>query len=494
MRIAIGAFQHEANSFCTFPAELASFGHHVLVRGEQVLAEAAGTATETAGAVSVLARRQDVEIVPLLAAKASSSGPLTEETYRTLRNELLARLSAELPVDGVLLALHGAMLAEGEPDATGELLEAVRGVIGPDVPLVGTLDLHANVTQRMAHRANALVGYHTAPHVDLLETGVSAARILLGMLDGHLHPTMAVERLPLIVPAENARHNEGPLSDVIQMALDLERDGKALHASVFPVQPWLDIEDVGCATLVVTDGNADGAKRHAQRLAEALWLRRQGFAPSLVSADEAVGRALAGPERTVVFCDSADAPSSGATGDSTVILQALLRAEPFIATALLNVVDPQAVARAIQAGVGNEVTTLVGGSIAPNLFAPVEFTGAVKTISDGAFRFKGPGMRGVTHHMGRTVVLQRGSLYLVVMERGVTQWDPQLYRSLGLEPTDARIVQVKSPAAFRAAYGGIMDEVIIIRSPGAASPDLPALPWKHIRRPIYPLDPDTQWP
>ncbi|MHB0856083.1 MAG: M81 family metallopeptidase [Anaerolineae bacterium] len=494
MRIALGVFQHEANSFCTFLADLASFAHYQLARGPQLMEDAQGTATEAAGALGVLTTRSDVEIAPLLAAKANSSGPLTESTYRTLRAEMLERLAAALPVDGVLLVLHGAMVADHEPDATGELLASVREMIGPQAILVGTLDLHANVTQRMAHMANALVGYHTAPHVDLLETGVSAARLLLGALDGHIHPTMAVQRLPLIVPAENARHNAGPLSEVIQMALDLERDGQALHASVFPVQPWLDIEDSGCATLVVTDGDPSGAQRQAMRLAEALWLRRQEFVPDLMPPDEAVRRALAGGDRTVVFCDSADAPTSGATGDSTVILRALLQAEPFSPMALLNIVDTQAVAHAIQAGVGNEVTTSVGGRLAPNYFEPITFTGVVKTISDGAFRFKGPGMRGVTHRMGKTVVLQRTNLFLVVMERGVSQWDPQLYRSLGLEPADARIVQVKSPAAFRAAYADIMDEVAIIASPGASSPDLPRLPWKRIAHPIFPLDPDIQWP
>ena len=149
--------------------------------------------------------------------------------------------------------------------------------------------------------------------------------------------------------------------------------------------------------------------------------------------------------------------------------------------------------KAIEAGVGATVTVEVGGSLAPGYFFPVTFTGYVKTISDGTFIFKGPGMRGVPHHMGRTVVLVRDGIHLVVMERGVSQWDPQLYRCLGQEPTDARMVQVKSPMAFRAAYEGIYNEVIVVSALGAASPDLVSLPWKRLPRPIYPLDPDIDW-
>jgi microcystin degradation protein MlrC len=165
--------------------------------------------------------------------------------------------------------------------------------------------------------------------------------------------------------------------------------------------------------------------------------------------------------------------------------------------ALANVVDPRVVALAIEAGVGETIRVEVGGSLAPQYFAPVAMAGYVKAISDGTFTFKGPGMRGVPHHMGRTVVLVNEGIQLVVMERGVSQWDPQMYRCLGLEPADARLVQVKSPMAFRAAYREILgdeDAVIVVAAPGASNPDLCSLPWVHLPRPIYPLDPGTSWP
>ena len=494
MRVAVGIMAHEANTFSPHMTDLDDFRHHQYVRGPEFLKNLEGKATEEAGALSVLGAEPGCEIVALSAARAMSGGPVKGEVFRMLLGELLSRLKQAAPADGVYLVLHGAMMAEGFPDATGEILRAVREAVGPDIPVVGTLDLHANVTERMVAAATALVGYHTAPHVDLYEAGVSAARILLGAIRGEIKPVMSLVRLPLIVPAENARHTDGPLSEVLALALAAEKERRALHAAVFAVQPWMDAEDVGCSVLVVGDGDTRAAHREAELIARAFWARRSAFVPMLVPPDEAVANALGRERGLVVFCDSADAPTSGSTGDSTVILEAMLRAGPPEESVLLNIVDPPAVAQAISAGVGNEVTVEVGGKMAPAFWSPVLFSGYVKMISDGIFRFKGPGMRGVIHSMGRTVVLVQRGIHLVVMERAVSQWDPQLYRSLGEEPADARIVQVKSPAAFRAAYGPLADEILIIESPGPASPKLGALPWKHLRRPIYPLDKDVAWP
>lgn len=493
MRIAIGSLSHEANTFCPNLTTLDDFASRGLRRGEAMLEGVAGTNTEAAGALSVLAQRADCQVIPTLAAHALSGGPVVAEAFHALLDDLLQRLRAALPVDGVLLVLHGAMMSTDDPDATGAILQAVRRVVGPQVPIVGTLDLHANVTERMVEYADALIGYHTAPHVDMFDAGETAARILLATVDGASRPRMALARLPLIVPAENARHTDGPLSEVIAMARELESTGAILHGGVFAVQPWLDISGVGCSVAVVTDGDADAAAQHAQRLARAFWERREAFQPDLAAPEEALRRALARPSGTVVLCDSADAPTSGSTGDSTVILRAALAAEPLAGRVLLNVVDAPAVSRAIAAGVGSTVTVLVGGSRAPAFFEPVEFTGYVKTISDGVFRFKGPGARGTVQNMGRAVVLTRGEIHLVVMERPVSQWDPELYRSLGEEPSDARAVQVKSPAAFRAAYGQFMEEAIIVASRGPSTPDLMSLPWRNIRRPLYPFDPDVRY-
>lgn len=492
MRIALGVLSHEANTFSPRATTWEDFATHWLRRGPEVLRGLEGLNIEEAGAISVLATA-GCTVLPTFAARALSGGPVTAVAFRRLKGELLSALRAALPVEGVFLVLHGAMMAEDDPDATGAILQAVRELVGPEVPIVGTLDLHANVTARMVAQATALVGYHTAPHIDMGTTGQAAARLLMQTIQGQITPRMALVRLPLLLPPENARHTEGPLAEVLGLALELERAGKALHAGIYPVQPWMDTPDMGCATVVITTGDEAAARAHAQALAQALWERRHAFTPDLLAPDEAVRRALAHPSGTVVLCDSADSTTSGSTGDSTTILQALLRAAPIQEACLLNVVDAAVVAQAIAAGIGAEVTAQVGGKLAPRYFTPVAFTGYIKTISDGVFSFRGPGMRGMAYSMGRTVVLVRGGIHLVVMERAVSQWDPQLYRSLGLEPREARIVQVKSPAAFRAAYQGIMEEVLLVAAPGAADPRLATLPWQHLPRPIYPLDAEMDW-
>jgi microcystin degradation protein MlrC len=488
MRIAFGAFQHEANSFCPQPTTMESFKGNWLKYGDELLTEPRGAATEDNGALSVFRECPDCQLVPLLGAKAGSGAAIEGAAYRVLRDDMLQRLRLALPVDGLFLVLHGAMMAEGVDDASGDLLAKARELLGPRVPIVATLDLHANVTALMARSATALIGYHTAPHIDLYETGQKGARIMMETLQGKIHPTMALVRLPLIVPAENARHTDGPLSIIINRALELEQSGAILHGGISAVQPWMDAPDVGCAVVVVTDNQLDKAREYALEMGTTFWQHRADFIPELLSPASAVQRALAGEERIVILCDSADAPSSGSTGDSSAILQALLASDIGHQVVLANVVDAAAVAVACNAGVGQQVTVQIGGTLAPQYFKPVAYSGYVKSLYDGIFRFKGQGMRGVVHRMGRTAVLVHEGIHLVVMERGVTQWDPELYRSSGLEPTDARMVQVKSPAAFRAAYKDIADEIIIVDAPGAASPKLTALSWRRLGRPIYPLD------
>ena len=413
------------------------------------------------------------------------------DVFETIRDDLVARLRAAGPVDGVFLVLHGAMVVDGLDDGTGEILRAVRAVVGPEVPVVGTVDLHANVTDRMASTATALVGYHTAPHIDQAETGLRGLALLRDTIAGKVQPVCALRRLPMLLPGETARTTDGPYAEVMESAQRLARRPDVLDASVFSVQPWLDVQDVGCSVVVIADGDRDLAGREADRLADAFWERRHGFDVTLTPTSAAIHAALSSEHRPFVLADSADAPSSGAPGDSTVVLRELVDAGPE-RDCYHNVVDARAVEAMIAAGVGQIVTLSVGAKQAPALYAPVELTGRVRLISDGDFAEKGPGRGGLLHR-GRTGVLQVGHIHLVVMERAVRQWDPELYRSLGLEPLDAQIVVVKSPAGFRAAYEPIAAEIVLLDATGVCSPRLRSLPFKHVRRPLYPLDEFDAW-
>ena len=492
MRVAVGCFVQESHSFSPVPGSWAHFGQREVLRGQAVVETVAGTKSELAGVFDV-AQRHEIQLAWLMAASASSSaGPMLRGVFEAIRDELLERLHKAGPVDGVLLVLHGAMIAEGCEDATGEILRAFRAEIGPDVPLVCTLDLHANVTQHMVDQVTALAGYHTAPHVDHHETGQRGMGLMFKTLSGRAQPFIALRRLPMILPGETARTTDGPLAEVMEQVKGLVEQPGILDSSVFSVQPWLDVYDVGCSVVVVADRDRQLAEKEADRLADEFWKRRHRFGVKLAPTAGAIHSALESDRRPFILADSADAPSSGAPGDSTVVLEALLNAQP-TKDCYLNIVDPEAVEKMIQAGVGQELTLQVGARFASALYHPVELTGWVKLISDGDFVQKGPGLQGVTIHGGRTGVLRIGHIYVVVMERPVLQWDPELYRSVGLEPRDAQIVVVKSPAAFRAAYEPLAAEVLILDAPGVSTPNLRSLPFERVRRPLYPLDEFENW-
>ena len=468
------------------------FGPQHIARGSEIFARFAGTETEIGGALDY-ADQCGFEVVPLLFAHASSSaGRVQAEVFSAILEELIERIRRVLPVDGVLLVLHGAMVADTHEDATGEILRSVREVIGSDVPLVGTLDLHANVTEHMVHQATGLVGYHTAPHVDQAGTGKRAMSLLSEVAAGRARPVTALRRLPMILPGETARTTDGPLAEVMTLLHKVAGYPNILDLSVFSVQPWLDVGDVGCSVLVIADGDGAAAAAEADRLAQTFWDRRRRFEVELVPTADAIRLALDSDRHPYVLADSADAPSSGAPGDSTIVLRALLDARP-VRECYVNIVDPEAVASMVSAGVGQEITLSVGACFGSHLYDPVEATGRITLICDGDFLQKGPGFHGEILHRGLTGVLRIGCVQLVVMEKAVRQWDPELYRSAGLEPRDAQIVVVKSPAGFRAAYEPFAAEIQILDAAGVCSPKLRNLPFQKVSRPLYPLDEFEEW-
>ncbi len=426
----------------------------------------------------------------------SSTGPIVREVHEGIRDDMIARLReahAQAPLDGVFLSMHGAMSADGYDDATGDVIRAVREVVGAHVPIVVTLDLHANITHRMAAASDALVGYLTFPHIDLYETGQRGMTLLLRAIETKTRLVTVVAKLPLIVPAENAQTTNGVIHELMQSALAQVGHNGILDLSFFPMQPWMDVPEAGCAIVVVAEPlHVLDAELLANTLAESWWLRRDEHAVDLAQTDAIIAAALASEHKPWVFADSADAPSSGAPGDSSVTIAALLHIQP-TKDCYTNIVDPAAVAKMIEAGVGNEVTVMLGASSGTALYAPVAVTGKVRLISDGDFVHRAKGLRGQVMRRGRTCVLQCGHVFIVVMELACLQWDRELYKSVGLDPADAHIVIVKSPAGFRADYEPIAAEVRVLDAPGVCTPNLLSLPYKRIPRPMHPFDAVSRW-
>jgi microcystin degradation protein MlrC len=492
LRVAIGQFMEESNTFVRQRADLEHFRATQLLYGAEIVERLRGTRAEVGGFLDTLAPA-GVEVIPTVAANAVSSGPVTRALFEHVKDALLARLAGAGPVDGVLLALHGAMVLEDAPDGEGELLAAVRKAIGPAIPLVATLDLHATITPRMVQEADALVGYDTYPHIDLYETGAKAAALLLRAVRGEVHPVTLFARSPMLVPAEGMGTLDQPMAGLMAEAKRLEKRPGVLAVSLFPVQPWLDIPETGFVVMAVADGRRRAAEIEpmVRQLCWQAWENRRRFTADLLPVDEAIRRALAEEGGPFVLSESADSTGSGSPGDSAHVLGRLL-ALGVRERCLVTVVDAPAVARAIAAGVGTDVAATVGGTLEPRYNRPVALTGRVRILSDGRFVSTDKKTAGVEVQMGRAAVIEVGRIAILATERPAFTFDPALYRSVGLEPRDAKIVVVKSPLQFRDGYGAFARACWVVDTPGPSTARLERLDWRHRSRPLFPFDDDFE--
>ncbi len=497
IRIVTGGIAQETNTFQWEPTTLADFGKgsSEIVRGQEILA-LAGTGTIYGGIVTEAARL-GVELIPTTYGAAVPGGRVARAAFDALQGEILDGIRAALPVDGVLLGLHGAMALEDADDGEGPLIAAVRAIVGPGVPIMAPLDLHTNLSDAMMAGADAFVGYKAYPHTDTPETGAQALRMLAATIRGEIAPTMAYARLPLIAPNQSMVTTwQSPLKEAIDRARAMEEEPGVVAATVLGGFPFADVPFAGVATIVVTDADPALARRYADELAAMCWERRERFAihPTLPAA--AIAEALAGvPGSVYVLADIADSGASGTAGDGTVILAALLAAGARSA-AVAQIMDPAAVAACITAGVGSTVTLNVGGKHDRLHGEPVEVTGVVRLIHAGGFVQAGPMGRGRPASRGRTVVLELGGpggIELQLTDLRGHPNDLNYFRAFGIEPTERRILVLKSAAHFRAAFEPIATKVIEVEAPGISSPDLHGFPYQRLRRPIFPLDPETRW-
>ena len=489
MAIALASLHQESNTFSPVPSHYADFAP---VFDAEVLDRHRGKLTEAGGIIEVL-EGAGQRVIPIGAAWAITQNRLVRADFERLAGEFVARLKQAGDCDGVIFDMHGSMCAEGEDDVEGYLLGRFREVLGPKTPIVITLDLHANITRAMIERSTAVVGYHTYPHIDMYETGVKAARLLLRILDGEVKPVMRWRKLPLIVNAENSQTSSGPFHKLIGKAKRWEAGAEAEAVSVFPVQPWMDIAEMGSAVVVVTSGHEKRADRLAAQLAQKFWDSRHKFAVKLTPPTEAIAGALKVKGGPVVLAESSDSTGSGSPGDSTGVLKHLVRA-PLTGPAAIYLVDPEAVARLRAAGVGATVTLPIGGKLDRKNSKPVKVTGRVRLISDGRWTARARGYNtGIETAMGTSVVFEVGLVRILTSERSAMTVDPELFRSHGIDPVWCQIVVVKSPNGFRAAYEPLARKIYLVDTPGVSTANLRSLPWKRIARPIFPLDADVEY-
>lgn len=493
MRIAIGQLWQETNTLNPIATTRADFEAFGVVRGN-ALVEQMADMNELGGFIQSLRKwPEKPEIVGLVRLPAWPAGTATAETFAWLRREMLEAIRAALPVDAVLLALHGSMAAEGTPDVEGDILEAVRAMVGQKVPLVATLDLHANITERMVRNSDALVLYHTAPHIDVFETGVRGAAALRRILDGS-RPVTAFQKLPLVVPAERA-NTQDPASvsfGLRERLQALERDPRILSAGLATVQPWLDLPEFGTSVLVVSDGDRQLAERNCSEIAEFVWVHRREYLPELVSIEDGVRAASEEKEGLVVLSDSADATTSGAPGDSNHLLREMLKYD-WPRPALVTLVDPELVAECARRGVGSDFAAALGGKRDSRNSTPLTVTVRIEKLFQAKFIMSGHLAKNMPVDMGPSAVLRVGNIHILVTTRTGPHFAPQFFQSAGIDPFAAQLLVAKSPCGFRAAYASRASKIFVVRAPGCAPSDFWRYPYHNIPRPLWPWDEIADW-
>jgi len=486
--VAVASIIQETNTFSAWTSSLADFEVQGLWVGADAARHSAGSNTEFAGALEAVAEAGAVGR-PLVRAWAMSGGILDAHAFAALQRLLVDALTAEGPFDALVLCLHGALVAENESHADLALIRAARSVVGDGVPVVVTLDLHANVIEAMVREADALIGFHTYPHVDQADTGKRAAQLALRMAGGNPEAigTVVVKR-PMLLPAETQVFAEQPMRGIRERADELT-GGPILDVSIFPVQPWLDVPGLGFAVTVTSSGDREVACSVASAVADAAWTAREGFHVELVALDDAIADLRpangSGPRLLV---QSADSPTAGATGDDASVIAALDR-DGGVLQAIATVVDAAAVAACWDAGPGGPVQTPLGAALDARWSEPFLMRGRVLRVGDDPVVLAGESMTGQAISLGRWATIDNGNgLRVLVTERAAPTFDPQGFRHAGLEPSEADVVVVRSAALYRAGFAGLYSDAVVLDLPGASTPRFSHLEFIHAPRPLFPID------
>lgn len=488
LRIAVGSISQETNHFVTIRTDLSLFQSSIFLEGDALFALA--NSNHEVGGMLKVCREAGVEVVPLLAARSVSGGPLTAECYQYLRNGLLDRLRAAGPVDGVVLAMHGAMGVDGEDDPEGEILEEIRTFLDASIPVVMTLDLHAHITERMLRHATGLITYRHYPHDDTFTTGERGAKLVLRILQEGVRPVMAVAKVPMLVAGcEGMTFGQAPMAEMVARGEALEEDARVLSVSVVHVQPYLDIEGMGCGGIVITDGDVELAGELALSFAKEFWQKRERFMPEVLAVKDAVlaGRQIDGGP--VLLVDTADCAGGGAAGDSVALLAELLALD-ITEPACLMVVDPAAAQRCAQAGIGSQVTLSLGYALDPTWGTPLEVTGTVSLLCDGRFLYTGGAFGGTYSSMGLSALLRVGSIAVLIMSIPTYDWADEQYRAVGIDPAHYKFVGVKNPMNYRFGYRHSMRAAYVVDTPGPTPAHVLHLPFRKMQRPFFPFDRD----
>jgi microcystin degradation protein MlrC len=484
MRIAIGEVAHETNSFRAGLTGVEQFQAVQWEHGAGILEKHRGVRSYLGGMIAA-GEDLDIEIVPTFAAVAEPSATIARLAYDTMRDELLAGLRAAGTIDAICLSLHGAGSAEGIDDIEGALLAEVREAVGRDVPLVVTLDLHGNMTSAMVEHADLLLNCHEYPHVDCYERGMEAITLAARLARGEIQPRMHLEILPMMISP--ATTMVGPGLKVTQACISWEDRPGIIDCAFVHGFPQTDVPIIATSVLATADGDAELARTAAQTVARQIWEMREAFRDDLPGAAEALQMALAAGATPVVLAEVSDNSGGGAPADGTHLLRELLR-ENVPSTCFGFMTDAEVARQAHEAGVGATIAIRLGGKSDDLHGDPLETTAYVKCLTDGRFRYTTPMGAGAVERLGLMARLVIGNVDVLVASVRSQTLDAEVFLLHGIDVTRYRIVALKSTQHFRAGFAHLAGTIIRCDPPGITTSNLAQLPYRRVRRPIWPLD------
>jgi microcystin degradation protein MlrC len=496
--VLVGGFKHELNSFATGTFSLADIARAGYYAEGPAIFDAPRDARPELAAIRDVADEEGLQLIPTVHFwAASAGGPIEHSVYERARSLILdAAREHRDRIAAVMLPLHGATVTTEEEDPEGDILERVREIVGPDVPIAATFDTHVHGTARMARFADALVGFKTHPHVDHYDAARQAMSILVRAIRGEVRPVNTHRKLRMLTSAQKQNNAmPGAYTDLIEASREMETRPGVLAVSIFTTQPWMDLPEVGWSIEVVTDGDRALGEAIGDELGRMCWDRRDEFLVPRVTIEDALDRAAAATERPIVFADGSDSTTAGGNGDGNELLAALLaraeaRPDDTPIDALLTVADAPAVAACMRAGIGAEIDIDLGGTVTEG-FEPIRVRARVLQLALGEMVLDPP---WPPIDIGRMALLRVGSTDVVLSEHRPWHLDSVVYRHMGREVRRYQVVQVKSAGGFRAHYLPIAAEILEVATRGPADSDLPRLPYRRIPRPMWPFDSDLEAP
>lgn len=486
-KILIAECRQEVSTFNPNPSSYTDLG---IRHGMELVKYHRAVRNEITGALKVFDEHPDIEVIPTYSALLiTSGGTLGASSWRRIADEFLAAVRAAGPVDGIYFCLHGAMASEQELDPEGYLLTETRKIVGESIPLVASFDLHGILTDRMVEACDAIVVYHTYPHIDFFETGERAAKLLLRVMAGKVRPVTAKVAIPALVRGNELITATGLFGKNMQLSQKIEQSPKGLSAGMFIGNPFTDVPALQSYSFVVTDNDPELAEREAIRLAELFWANHEKMQVPLVSLAEMAEIALATEKGTLGLVDAADATSSGASGDSNAIMRQFI-ASGYKKPVLLPMVDAPAVQAAIKAGVGAKIPVQLGGTLDPGRFRPLPVHATVRMLGDGRIFSES---FGDYWPAGLTAVLEVDNFTVVVSTRPVSLYDRSFFWAHGQDPKRFSAVVIKSPHCQHHMFEAWCVRMVNVDAPGSTSANLKSLGHTRCPRPIFPLDPSVNY-